>query len=110
MIGPTKGGERNSVPASAYWSVNVSKKEVFNVGKIAHDLLNALCVFPKTDPVQRWNTNLKWRMMHEKINGSTSGFFQLRPLAMHLVFHNKIPNAFHAQLCPAAESVPSWSF
>jgi len=21
---------------------------------------------------------------------------------MHLVFHNKIPNAFHAQLCPAA--------
>ena len=24
---------------------------------------------------------------------------------MHLVFHNKIPNAFHAQLCPAAEIV-----
>ena len=24
---------------------------------------------------------------------------------MHLVFHNKIPNAFHAQLCPAAEMI-----
>ena len=79
MIGPTKGGEWNSVPASADRSVNVSKKEMFNVGKIANDLLNALCVFPKTDPVQRWNTNVKRRMVHEKINGITSGFFQLRP-------------------------------
>ena len=24
---------------------------------------------------------------------------------MHLVFHNKIPNFFHAQLCPAEEIV-----
>ena len=24
---------------------------------------------------------------------------------MHLVFHNKIPNAFHAQLCPEAEMI-----
>ena len=24
---------------------------------------------------------------------------------MHLVFHNKIPNAFHAQLCQAAEMI-----
>ena len=79
MIGPTKGGERNSVPASADRSVNVSEKEMFNVGKIANDLLNALCVFPKTDPVQRWNTNLKRGMVHEKINGFTSRCFQLRP-------------------------------
>ena len=79
MIGAAKGGERNSVPTAADRSVNVSKKEMFNVGKIAHDLLNSQCVFPKTDPVQRWNTNLKWGMVHEKINGFTSGCFQLRP-------------------------------
>ena len=68
MIGPAKGGERNSVPASTDRSVNVSKKEMFNVGKIAHDLLNAMCVFPKTDAVQIRNTNVKWRMVHEKID------------------------------------------
>ena len=79
MIGAAKCCERNSVPTAADRSVNVSKKEMFNVGKIAHDLLNALCVFPKTDPGQRWNTNLKWGMVHEEINGFTSGCFQLRP-------------------------------
>ena len=31
--------------------------------------------------------------------------FPTETVAMHLVFHNKIPNAFHAQLCQATESV-----
>ena len=31
MIGTTKGGERNSVPASAYRSVNMSEKKMFDV-------------------------------------------------------------------------------
>jgi hypothetical protein len=68
MIGAAKRCERNSVPTATDRSMNVSKKEMFNVGKIAHDLLNALCVFPKTDAVQIRNTNVKWRMVHEKIN------------------------------------------
>jgi hypothetical protein len=68
MIGAAKCCERNSVPTATDRSMNVSKKEMFNVGKIAHDLLNALCVFPKTDAVQIRNTNVKWRMVHEKIN------------------------------------------
>ena len=31
MIGPTKCGERNSMPATAYRPVDVSKKEMFDI-------------------------------------------------------------------------------
>ena len=79
MIGTSQCGEWYSMPTAANWSVNVTKEKMFDVGKITHDLLNALHVFPETDPIQSRNTNLKWGMVHEKINGFTSGCFQLRP-------------------------------
>jgi len=51
MIGASQCGERNAVPTVDDRSMNMSKKEMFYVGKIINNLANAHFIFLKIDSI-----------------------------------------------------------
>jgi len=51
MIGASQCGERNTVPTATDRSMNMSEKEMFNVGKIINNLVNPQFIFLKIDSI-----------------------------------------------------------
>ena len=78
MVGASQGGEWNTVPTAAYWAMNMAKKEVLDIGKIFHDLIDSHCIFSKANFIDCWNTDIKRRVMHKEINWLIFVEFQLR--------------------------------
>lgn len=78
MVGASQGGEWNTVPTAAYWAMNMAKKEVLDIGKIFHGLMDSLGIFSKADFIQCWDADIKRGVMHKEINWLIFVEFQLR--------------------------------
>ena len=78
MVGASQGGEWNAVPTAADWAMNVTKKEVLDIGKIFYGLMDSLGIFSKADFIQCWDADIKRRVVHKEINRLIFVKFQLR--------------------------------
>ena len=65
------------MPAAAYRSVYMPKKNVPDVGIIAQDLVHPLRVFPQVNIINGGDADFKRRMVHEKVNRDITGKTQL---------------------------------
>ena len=65
------------MPTATHRSVDMTEKNMPDVGIIAQDLVNPLRVFPQVNLIKDWDADFKGRMVHEKVKRNIPGRTQL---------------------------------